>query len=103
MFIHSFILETYIALLERLQFRQRTKMKVFGEMSNLEGWAISRERSSFQADGPTTKKTLRCIIAKRARSRDQKFTLHSRMQHPIDARPRPTLGCRGHKGKRGHI
>ena len=35
----------------------------------MEGWAISKERSSngrsFHADGPTTEKALRCIIAKR--------------------------------------
>src|SRR6218665_550339 len=40
-------------------------------MQNLEGWAISKERSSkgrsSHADGPTTEKALRCIIAKRAR------------------------------------
>jgi len=36
----------------------------------LEGEVISKERSStersFQADGPTTEKAFRCIIAKRA-------------------------------------
>ena len=74
-FIHSFILETYIAPLQETNTQRRsqprTKKKDFWEIYNLEGWAISKERSpkgrSFHADGPTIEKALRCIIAKRAR------------------------------------
>jgi len=40
-------------------------------MQNLEGQAISKERSStgrsFHPDGPTTEKALRCIVSKWAR------------------------------------
>src|SRR6218665_1120823 len=53
---------------EALPAQPRTKKKDLREM---EGWAISTERSSkgrsFHADGPTIEKALRCIIAKRAR------------------------------------
>src|SRR6218665_1078016 len=53
---------------EALQAQSRTKNKDFKEMTNLEGWAISKERSSkgrsFHADRPTTEKALRCIIEK---------------------------------------
>src|SRR6218665_1010337 len=56
---------------EVLPAQPQTKKKDFREMQNLEGWAISKERSSkrrsFHDDGPTTEKALRCIIAKRAR------------------------------------
>src|SRR6218665_1370789 len=77
-FIHSFIHSGVLYSAssrdfysEALPAQSRTKKKDFREMSNLEGWAISKERNSkgrsFHADGPTTEKALRCIIAKRAR------------------------------------
>src|SRR6218665_3897319 len=77
-FIHSFIHSGVLYSAssrdfysEALPAQSRTKKKDFREMSNLEGWAISKERNSkgrsFHADGPTTEKVLRCIIAKRAR------------------------------------
>src|SRR6218665_1114128 len=76
-FIRSFVLETYIAPLQETTTQRRSqpshgqKKEDFREMSNLEGWTISTERSSkgrsFHADGPTIEKALRCIIAKRAR------------------------------------
>src|SRR6218665_2406718 len=78
LFIHSFIHseDLYNAFSrdyysEALPAQSRTKKKDFREMYNLEGWVSSEERSSkgrsFHADGPTTEKPLRCIIANRAR------------------------------------
>src|SRR6218665_4174853 len=90
-FIHSFILETYIAHLQETTTQRRSQPMVTVKKEGLQtsGWAISKERSSkgrsFHADGPTTEKALRCIIAKRARlrrTRDQKLTPRSRTQHP---------------------
>src|SRR6218665_428228 len=86
-FIHSFIHSGVLYSAssrdfysEALPAQSRTKKKDFREMSNLEGWAISKERNSkgrsFHADGPTTEKALRCIIAKRARG------TKNRTQHP---------------------
>ena len=69
----------------------------------MEGEVIIKERSStgrsFQADGPTTEKALRCIIAKRARG-TKSSPLAQNEAH--DALPNPTLGSRDHEGKRGH-
>src|SRR6218665_503092 len=74
--IHSFILETYIAPLQETT-TQRRSQPSHGQKEGLQRdvkfgrRAISKERSSkgrsFHADGPTTEKALRCIIAKRAR------------------------------------
>src|SRR6218665_1316241 len=108
-FIHSFIHsgDLYSAssrdyYSEALPAQSRTKKKDFREMQNLEGWAISKERSSkgrsFHADGPTTEKALRCIIAKRARGTK---THPSQQNGAPDVRPKPTLGSRGRGGKRG--
>jgi|SRR6218665_885425 len=63
-FIHSFISS-------RDYYSEATKEKGLQTDVNLEGWVIRRDHSlkgrSFHADGPTTEKALRCIIAKRAR------------------------------------
>src|SRR6218665_548919 len=77
-FIHSFIhseglyrasSRDYYS--EALPAQPRTKKKDPREMQNLEGWAISTERSSkgrpLHADGPTIEKAPRCTIAKWAR------------------------------------
>jgi len=51
--------------------QSRPKKKDLREMQNLEGWVISKERSStgrsFHADGPTTEKALHCTVDKWAR------------------------------------
>src|SRR6218665_4200002 len=66
--------------------RSRTKKKDLREMSNLEWWAIRRHRNakgrSFDADGPTTEKTLRSIIAKRARRKKSSPLAAEHSQHP---------------------
>src|SRR6218665_422770 len=101
--IHSFIHseDLYSAYSEALPAQPWTK-KDLREMQNLEGWAISTERSSkgrsFHADGPTIEKALRCIIGKRARG-----TKNSPWQQNAapDVQPEPTLGSRGRGGKRG--
>src|SRR6218665_881285 len=76
-FIHSFVLETYIAPLQETTTQRRSqpshghKRKTSKRCKIWKGGPSARKgRSkgrSFYADGPTTEKALRCIIAKRAR------------------------------------
>ena len=69
-------------------------------MQNLEGWAISKERSSkgrsFHAE---TEKARRCIIAKQARG--TKLTPRSRTQHPTCGQNRHCMTSRDREGMRG--
>ena len=71
-------------------------------MTNLEGRAMSKERSStgrsFHADRPTTEKALSCTVAKWAQGTKSSPT---QQNAALNSLPKPTLGSRGQKGKTG--
>ena len=78
--IHSFILETYVASLKDTITQRRPqpshcqRRRTWGSCNIWNGRPSARNAAqrgvggrSFHADGPTTEKTLRCIVAKWAR------------------------------------